>query len=64
MTYPSPENRPFTAEEIIELIDTRVKELNQACIRETGGWYQSLFSHQIEVLEDLLIKIRAGKYPR
>lgn len=64
MTYPSPANRPLSANEIIKLIEQRIQELYQAAGRESGGWYQELFGHKIEELEELLMTIHAGKYPK
>ncbi len=70
MTYPKPVTRPFTAEEIVELIERRITSLLDAgsrtrARREVGmGYSLEVIGNERRTLEDLLETIKAGRFPR
>jgi hypothetical protein len=63
MNYPRPASRPFTREEILEVIQKRIEWLNESVDR-CRGWSCEIAGHQIQVLEELLKTIRTGKFPK
>ncbi len=62
MTHPTPASRPFTREEILEVIQKRIEWFNESFDR-SRGWSAKITGYQTQALEELLKTIRAGKFP-
>ena len=64
MTYPTPSNRPYTLEEVLELMNKKAERLSDAARRESGGWGREILGYQAQAIEELLVTIQAGKFPQ
>ena len=64
MTYPMPSNRPYTLEEVLGLMNKKAQRLSGCARREGGGWSQEVMGAQVQIIEELLVTIQAGRFPQ